>query len=171
MSAGEQCDLGALNGQPGQLCNSLCQAIPAPVYPDMTIVKSVVGATTGYASGDNVVFNLHYTNIGAGTATGIIITDTIPAGFTFVSSSVTPFSVVGNVVTWIIPGPLSQFNAGDITVTLKVNAAGVCTTLMNQSSVAVVGEQNTLNNSSSASVTTLCPQPDVWTTKTVSAVS
>jgi len=167
INAGEQCDLGALNGTPGALCNASCQAIPAPVYPDMTLTKSVVGATTGYASGATVTFTLLYKNIGSGDANGVVVTDTLPAGLTYISSSPTHTTVVGQTITWVIPGTLVPNQQGVITVTAKVNAAGVCTTLNNLGSVSAANEQNNTlgNNSSQASVSTLCPNPDVWTVK------
>lgn len=41
-SANEQCDLGALNGQPGSQCTATCTTVPVVQTPDVSIVKSVV---------------------------------------------------------------------------------------------------------------------------------
>lgn len=133
----------------------------------MTLTKSVVGATTGYASGATVTFTLLYKNIGSGNANGVVVTDTLPAGLTYISSTPTHTTVVGQTITWVISGTLVPNQQGVITVTAKVNAAGVCTTLNNLGSVSAANEQNNTlgNNSSQASVSTLCPNPDVWTVK------
>lgn len=53
----------------------------------MTITKTVVGNTTGYQSGDTITYQLLYRNIGTGMATGIVITDILPATGTYVSST------------------------------------------------------------------------------------
>lgn len=45
-SYGEACDLGAQNGQPGAQCTATCTLPPVVQDPDVTIVKTVVGATT-----------------------------------------------------------------------------------------------------------------------------
>lgn len=61
---GEACDLGAQNGQPGAQCTSTCTLPPVVQEPDVTIVKTVVGATTGYLNNDIVTYRLLYRNIG-----------------------------------------------------------------------------------------------------------
>ena len=43
-NGGEQCDLGAMNGQPGSACTASCQNAPIPQNPDVTIVKTVSGS-------------------------------------------------------------------------------------------------------------------------------
>jgi uncharacterized repeat protein (TIGR01451 family) len=64
------------------------------VEPDVSIVKTVVGNTTGYQSGDTITYNITYRNIGSGLATSVTIVDDLPANVTFVSSVSTP--AIGN---------------------------------------------------------------------------
>jgi hypothetical protein len=79
VNANEACDLGAQNGQPGAQCTATCQNVPIVQDPDVSIVKSVIGLTTGYQANDIVTYRLLYRNIGTGLANNVIIRDELPA--------------------------------------------------------------------------------------------
>ncbi len=177
-NAGEECDLGSQNGQPGRNCTAACKNAPVSQNPDLAIVKSIVGNTTGYQSGNTITYQLLYTNIGTGLATQVTIADALPAGVTYVANSATSTpnigqpTVVGSNLTWNLTS-LAPGAAGTITFQVKLTQYAACTPYTNISTIAAINEPSTLlaNNTSSATFTTICPQPDVITTKSVTAIS
>lgn len=85
--------------------------------PRLTIAKSA--DTPLVAPGGNVTFTLRYANSGNADATGVVVTDTIPAGFSFVSASGSGTNSSG-VVTWNV-GSLASGSSGSVTLTLQAN--------------------------------------------------
>jgi uncharacterized repeat protein (TIGR01451 family) len=71
--------------------------------------------------GDTIVYTISYENTGTGDASNVVIVDTLPSDVTYVTSSVTPSSVVGNVVTWDV-GDVGSGAGDSLTVTVTVNA-------------------------------------------------
>ncbi len=173
---GEQCDNGAGNGQPGNLCTALCQDAPVVQDPDVSIVKSVVGSLTGYASGDIITFKLLYRNHGTGMANNVTIRDELPAGVTYVGSTSNPNignpAISSNILTWNVP-TLAPGAVGDITIQVKLTNYAACFPYTNKSIIAALNEPAIFSgdNTSQATVTTSCPDPDVLTQKSVSTIS
>jgi uncharacterized repeat protein (TIGR01451 family) len=94
---------------------------PAPVsgQPVLTISKS---APASIVSGQNLTYTLTYGNIGPSSATDVLITDTVPAGTTFVSAT-GGGALSSGVVTWNI-GALNAFVTGQtVSFTAAVTAA------------------------------------------------
>lgn len=152
---------------------------------DVTITKSTNGTGT-VGPLDTVTFTLvvsHDTNddgteadngLSPSLATGIVVTDVLPTGLTFVSataagSAVTPTSTTnGNIV---FPSfDLAPGATRTITITASVDddASGALSNTV--SLVADADETQTDNNSASSSVTVV-PEADVYVTKTVSAAT
>ncbi len=69
-----------------------------------------------------VTWTISYANTGAGVAEAAVISDTLPAGATFVSASA-PYQVSGTTVTWQL-GTLAPGETGSVTVTASVTADG-----------------------------------------------
>ncbi|NOZ49533.1 MAG: DUF11 domain-containing protein [Chloroflexi bacterium] len=104
---------------------------PLSAAPDMRIVKSDGGAIT--APGGVVVYTLTYTNGGNQGATGVTITDTVPAHSTFSPGasttgwSCTPNNNPGSLCTYTV-GAVSSGSGGIIVFSVVVDdpvAAGV----------------------------------------------
>ncbi len=110
-------DYDDANGNPiPQESDSVDVTITAPV---MTISKT---ADVSEADpGDEITYTITYTNSGTGLATDVVVTDTIPADTTFVSSTPTYDSQSGNTYTWNV-GDVSAGSSGIITVVVKVKA-------------------------------------------------
>jgi len=149
---------------------------------DIEIAKTVTG-NSAVGPLDNVTFTMivsHDTN-DDGTeaddgqspsfATGIVVTDVLPAGLTFLSataagSAVTPTSTTGGTIVFpsfnLAPGITRTLT---ITASVDDDASGALTN--NVSLVTAAGQTQTDNDSATASVT-VTPQADVFVTKTVS---
>lgn len=84
--------------------------------PVLSVQKSTSPATV--AANSNVVFTISYANTGNATATGLTLTDPIPAGLTFVSATGGGTNS-GGTVTWNLPN-LAADATGSVTVTLNV---------------------------------------------------
>jgi uncharacterized repeat protein (TIGR01451 family)/fimbrial isopeptide formation D2 family protein len=134
--------------------------------PDLTITKSHTGNfTQGQA---NATYTLTVTNSGTAATSGTVtVTDTLPAGLSFVSGSAAPWScgAVGQVVTCSRSDALavsSSYPALTLTVNVSATAPASVT---NTASVSVSGELNTGNNSAS-DVTTINQVADLTIAKT-----
>ncbi|MFH0815458.1 MAG: lamin tail domain-containing protein [Methanobacteriota archaeon] len=77
---------------------------PTPAAPNdrkrpvMSVEKTASLAEA--APGDIVTFTLWYNNTGDGNAKRVWLNDTLPAGMTYVSASVAPAAVSGQLLTW-----------------------------------------------------------------------
>jgi uncharacterized repeat protein (TIGR01451 family) len=86
--------------------------------PQLQITKTVNATIVN--PGDPVTYTVKVKNIGTDTAINAVMTDTLPAGFTFVSTSPTAASIVGQTGTW----NLGNMAVGDEkTITYTVNVA------------------------------------------------
>jgi uncharacterized repeat protein (TIGR01451 family) len=84
---------------------------------DIAILKT--GPASGVA-GSNLTYTITATNLGPATATNVVVTDLLPAGFTFVSATPATATVSNNAVSW--PGS-SLTNKARSTFTVTVVAA------------------------------------------------
>lgn len=109
----------------------------ADTYVDKTCPASA-------PAGGQATYTIAFGNLGNGDATGVVITDTLPAGMTFDSSSLTPTSVANGKVTWTIGGLAAKTDGTSITMTLDVNGSGPFTNKVDI--VATQTETSTTNN-------------------------
>ena len=72
--------------------------------------------------GDPLIYTLAYHNKGSATANGIVITDTLPTGVTYVSADPTPDTNVGQQYVWNVPS-LSTGVTETIVITTTVNSS------------------------------------------------
>ncbi|MCZ4245119.1 gliding motility-associated C-terminal domain-containing protein [Pedobacter punctiformis] len=145
--------------------NSSVTPVPVPMS-DVSVVKTVDIAAPNV--GSNVVFTLKATNAGPSAATGIMLSDVIPSGYTFVSASAPAGTSYDNTNgIWNI-GSLANGANATLTITAKVNASGSYANTANVT--ATEGDPTPGNNSS-----TVTPVPvavaDVAITKTVSTAT
>ncbi len=151
---------------------------------DVTLTKTVNG-TGSVGPLDNVTFTIvvsHDTNddgtetdngLSPSLARGIVVTDVLPTGLTFLSATaggaaVTPTSTTnGNIVfpTFdLAPGVIRT-----LTVTASVDDSAAAGVLTNNVSLVTAAGQTQTNNDSASAPVTIVPQADVRVTKTVSA--
>ena len=134
--------------------------VTLPVITTVTPVADVgIGksaATTVLASG-NLMYTISVTNFGPSSASGVVVTDALPAGVTFVSASGNGINS-GGVVNWTL-GTLANGAVSNVTVTVTAPASGSLTNIARASSPT--GDPNPTNNTSIPVITTVTPVADV----------
>ncbi len=90
--------------------------------PSLAIQKD--GDVTQVLPGNNVVYTITYVNTGNADATSVVITDPVPAGFTFVSATGggTHDSGSPGIVTWNV-GTVAAGGTGSVMLTLQATAS------------------------------------------------
>lgn len=129
------------------LSNNTASAITVPVVEfDLDITKEVDNETAFV--GTMVTFTITARNLGFGTATGVVVSDVVPSGYTLVSATPSSGSWVAPI--WTIAS-LGSGVSETLVVTATVNASGLF------DNTAVISgnepETNTTNNSATATVT------------------
>ena len=131
---------------------------------DLATTKTGPAAST---AGQDLTYTIATTNGGPSPATNVVVTDTLPAGLTFISAS-NSGTVAGNVVTWPVIGSLAA--SGSQIFTLVARAAAGGSYLNIAASTSATPDANASNNDGSlpaARVTTvIAAAADVATTKT-----
>src|SRR5262249_5222290 len=138
---------GTLLGSTGTDLSDLARL---PAFADMQMTKT---ASSGFQVGQNRTYHLSVKNNGPLSATRpVTVSDTLPAGLTYVSGTGTGWScsAVGSVVSCTSAGPVtSGTTMAAITLTVSV-AAGAVPSVTNTASVAsTTFDPNPANNSSS----------------------
>jgi uncharacterized repeat protein (TIGR01451 family) len=100
----------------------------------LTISKT---APATVASGGSLTYTIDYSNDGTGDALAVVITDTVPAGTTFVSAT-DGGTEAGGVVTWNI-GTVAAGASGSVSFTVTVDAAPDSTVVNDTYSIAGEG--------------------------------
>ena len=100
--------------------------------------------------GENFTYTLTVTNNGPATATGVVVTDTLPAAVTYVSATPAPASVSGQMLTWNV-GSLAVGASTTITVTVNATTGGV--SALNVAEVTSTTPDVDLSNNTATNVT------------------
>ena len=161
-------------GEPAAVTGNNSTTLTTPVV-DFDLIISKTGPAS-FTLGVNGVYTLTVANIGAKVTSGIItVTDTLPAGLTFVSGTGTNWTctAAGQVVTCTLPAA-NTIAAGSVAtptlapaITLTVSvAAGAAPSVSNTASVSNPNESvNLLGNNASATVITPVNAPNLVITK------
>ncbi|HEV7768290.1 MAG TPA: IPTL-CTERM sorting domain-containing protein [Thermoanaerobaculia bacterium] len=88
---------------------------------DLSITKQLTTAGSISVS-DNIDFELTVSNAGPSAATGVVVTDTLPASLTYVSNDCGA-SFASPTLTWNV-GNLAVSGSANCTLTVQVNASG-----------------------------------------------
>ncbi len=138
-----------------------------PIF-DVVVDKTVNNPTP--AIGAAVVYTVAVNNEGPSDASGIILTDSIPAGLTFVSATMNgqAGTVSGtNVVFPAIALASGASQTATLNFTVANTASGTITNTASVPGMAAAGEDDITNNSDTA-VITVTPVVDLAVTKLVS---
>jgi uncharacterized repeat protein (TIGR01451 family) len=120
---------------------------------DLSIAKSVSPA--GAAPGQAITYTLAFSNAGGGTASGVVITDTIPVsvtGTSAVSSGATITQVGGTRYVWNVQN-LAPGQGGVITITGVLSSPLRVGVFTNTATIAGTEDGNPANNTSAVTVT------------------
>ena len=151
---------GSPTGDPNPTNN-----VTLPVITTVTPVADVgIGKTgpAGVLANSNVVYTISVTNFGPSSASGVVVTDALPAGVSFVSASGNGINS-GGVVNWTL-GTLTSGQVSNVTVTVMAPASGSLTNIATAGSPT--GDPNPTNNTSIPVITTVNPLADVGIGKT-----
>jgi uncharacterized repeat protein (TIGR01451 family) len=145
---------------PAQLTSS---ATVNPIQQvDLQLTKTVDKPTPNV--GQNVTFTIGLSDLGPGNATGVAVTDLLPAGLTFVSDTASQGSYNSTTGVWTV----GSVNTGTPALTLQSTATG--TTLGTKTTLASItaeDQPDTNLNNNQATATVTPQQDDLQITKTV----
>jgi uncharacterized repeat protein (TIGR01451 family) len=126
----------------------------APPGPDLSVNKSL--DTASPVVGQEIVFTITLNNLGTSTATGVQVTDLLPTGLVFVSSTVSQGSYDSNTGIWTV-GTVNNASSATLTITARVQTQGSKT---NTATITASGatDPNPTNDQSSVTFTPGLPQ-------------
>jgi uncharacterized repeat protein (TIGR01451 family) len=138
--------------------------VTPPVITSVSPVADLGLGKAGPASvvyGSNFTYTVSVTNFGPSTAAGILVTDSLPAGLSFVSAIPSATTNAGNQVIWTNLGSLASGATTNLTLTVAPNATG---SVSNTASVgSPVADPTPTNNTTPPVVTTVTPGQPVVT--------
>jgi len=124
----------------------------ASQYADLSVSKTA--DVTSTSAGSTIHYTIAVKDLGPATSTGVVATDTLPTGLTFVSETSTEGSYASSTGLWTI-GTLAASSTATLNITALVNQSAAGTTITN---TAIVGgststiDRNPSNNSSTVSI-------------------
>ena len=143
--------------------NNTSTSTPIPVAEaNVGVLKTSSNATPNV--GGTVTFTIVANNSGPATATNVTVTDLLPNGYTYVSSTTTTGSYVSGTGIWSI-GSLSNGSSQTLTVTATVNVSG---NYANTATITATETDNTLGNNSSTNTPIPIDVTDLRVVKTAS---
>ena len=104
---------------------------------DLTVTKTVDDASP--AEGDTLTYVVTVTNGGPDDATGVEVTDTLPAGLTFVSATASQGSYQASTGVWSV-GSLAVGETAGLQIRARVDDGTAGTTLTNRALVSAVDQ-------------------------------
>ena len=131
-AAGDQPD-------PSTAGDDLDEAVVVEDTADLVTVKTLASGDSTPDEGDTVSFEIEVTNQGTAQATNVSLIDSLPAGITFVSSSVTQGTYNSTTGLFTI-GTLNAGGTATLTLTGTVDV-GLGNTVLTNITTAAVGDQ------------------------------
>jgi uncharacterized repeat protein (TIGR01451 family) len=146
--------------------NNSATAIVAPEQSDLAMAKTVSNATP--IVGSTITFTITLTNGGPVTATGVQVTDLLPAGLTFVSATPSQGTYTQGTGLWDV-GTVATGTPPTLAIVATVTGSGAVTNTATISDSDQF-DPNIANNTASATVTPQAPgaAADLALAKTVS---
>ncbi|WP_020519219.1 CBM96 family carbohydrate-binding protein [Catelliglobosispora koreensis] len=98
--------------------------IVAPAVSDLSV--TMTASATAVAVGSNVTFTVRVTNGGPAAATGVVVTDPLPPGISFISATVSQGSYAAATGVWSV-GNIGVAANATLTLTGQVTTSGIHT--------------------------------------------
>jgi uncharacterized repeat protein (TIGR01451 family) len=144
--------------------------IDAPAAADLSVTK--IASSTTPNLGTNVTFTVTVNNAGPDQATGVVVTDLLPAGLAFVSSTPSQGSYVSSTGVWTV-GSINNGSNATLTIVARVNSTAALDNVAQVTASGVFDPDSTPNDNTGddrASVTIDAPAAaDLRLAKTASA--
>lgn len=168
-------DDGANGGDPNPANNDATDTTPVVATPDLAITKSDGGATAPL--GGTITYTLTYSNVGNQGASGVVLTETVPANTTFDAANSAPAwtcvpdAGAGSTCTFPVTGPLDGGGASfsvAFAVTVDATVPPGVLEISNTATIADDGANGTDPNpadNTASDQTPLVLSPDVTTTE------
>ena len=136
----------------------VCAPPPPPPTPKADLGVTLAAAPNPVTVGQTLTYTLNVSNAGPSVATGTVLSDSLPAGVSFVSVQPSQGSCSGTATLSCSLGTLAVGGNASVVIQVIPNAAG---SLTDTASVASnVTDPNTANNSASVTVNAVAaPQP------------
>ncbi|WP_306354237.1 gliding motility-associated C-terminal domain-containing protein [Flavobacterium sp. '19STA2R22 D10 B1'] len=142
--------------------NNTSTSTPAPIpLTNLSVVKTVDNSSPNV--GSNVVFTLTINNAGPSDATGVVVNDLLPSGYTFVSATPSAGTYVNSTGVWTV-GALNNGGSATLAITATVNATG---TYLNTATISGNQTDPTPGNNTSAITPVPVPIANLSIVKTV----
>ena len=142
--------------------NNSAGALETPQQADLSVRKSVSNPTPNV--GDTITYTVRVTNSGPDAATGVVLSDVLPAGVSYQSSSATAGTYDPITRTWTVGTVASGF-----TETLTILASVVDTNPQSNSAIINHADQFDPNQGNNRDTASINPQAaDLQVAKTVS---
>ncbi len=135
---------------------------------DVSLTKSPDVATPG--PNDTVTYTVDVTNSGPSTAPGVILSDDIPTGLTFVSGTMGANNATSDGTTVTFPAitiDSGVTSSATLLFTVDASAVGLITNTATVPDLSAEGENDITNNSATADITVI-PEADLGISQTVS---
>ena len=143
--------------------NNSSTSTPIPVArANVGVLKTSNNATPNV--GSSITFTIVATNFGPDSATNVTVTDLLPTGYTYLSSTVTKGSYAVATGLWTI-GNLPNGTSETLTITATVNATG---NYANTASITATETDSTPGNNISTNTPAPIDVTDLQVVKTVS---
>jgi len=140
--------------------NHAAGALNAAALADIAVQKTVL--LTPINNGEVTNFTVTVTNNGPNDATGVAVTDILPAGLSLLSHSASQGTFAGGV--WTV-GDLANGASATLMLEVIANAAGIFTNYVNASADQY---DPLISNNNATALLTVNPTSDISITKTVS---
>jgi uncharacterized repeat protein (TIGR01451 family) len=125
-----------------------CPTMPVQ-SADLAVSKGVDDASP--EEGDTIVYTISVTNNGPHSTTGVVISDTLPGGVTYVTSTATQGSYNDGTGLWTV-GTLHDSDVGTLTITATVDEDTAGQTITNVAEISASDQLDSDSNNNSDSV-------------------
>lgn len=125
------------------------------VSPTADLALGIIGSPNPAAQGANITYTLTVTNFGPATATAVGLTNTLPAGVSFVTASPSGYVLAGNNVIFTNLGNIQGGTQATATIVVRTLSAGTLT----DSAICGSSILDPLKGNNSASIKTVVEAP------------